>query len=370
MATALHDLTAIEIFRFIVHVIDPGTGELQPAGLDTPIGAGSAFPHDLFQKYILSTLRDEQRRHALFKEPPGTVASAYAAIRTSPHEFVPRTEAIAQHLHAVMEESRYAEWIRAGDVMVALFRAPSDEEGTPPFMAIMKIDPSLVSIRRVVEVGGVRQVVFERGARIPEFAKGQVHKIALLAPERQPQPMPYDLILLDNDLRGTKVAQFFYRGFLESTLTRSAADGTRLVIGGIKAFISDPALPLEPGERKALFDRARDAMDVPVLSIPDLADRATADLPEPKRLEIRDQIVAHYRREALPDEEKIQPDETLPLSQPQVQKMLGTTTLVLDGGVTIRGKTAAFKSIVEQESTRDKQGRAKLTIKSKRLEWR
>jgi hypothetical protein len=366
MATPLQQLQSIEITDFIGHVIDHQTQRLELSGARTPLGPHSAFPSALFQDYILDTLKDDKRRHGLWGAPAGVVAGAFAALRAG-GDFVAGSQAIATHLYAVMSGSQYAGKIKPGDIMVVRFREAEDA-GPAPYLAVLKIDPSLAFIRRLEEVGGVLQMVFEQEAVIPRPAKGQVHKVALLAPERQVEPEPHDLVVLDNDLPRREVAQFFYRGFLEAALVRSAADGTRLLLDGLRAVVSAPDLGLDAIERNAVFTAGCAALAAAGLVTPrGLAQQAVAGLPAAAQAPVAARLMTFYAT-TLPVEDQIQPDDPVPIAPQQAESATRTLTYRLDDGVTIRGREEALARMLEF-SRPDAEGKTTLRLRTSRVSW-
>src|SRR5262245_29328141 len=96
----MEDIKTIKIVRFIDHIINHETRQLEPSQLDTPIGPG--FPHDLFAGYIEKALKSDGRRHARFREPAGKVISAVKSLRQPGGDFVQVSTTIAEHLYTTM----------------------------------------------------------------------------------------------------------------------------------------------------------------------------------------------------------------------------------------------------------------------------
>jgi len=373
----MEGIKAVKIVRFIDHIINHETRQLEPSQLDTPIGPESKFPHELFAGYILKALQSDGRRHSRFREPPGKVISAVRSLRHG-GDFVQISTDIAQHLYTTMNTSAYSASINPGDLMVALFSDGDDTSLQPAeYLALLKLDPSNDVIREVKIEDGKRRVVFVRkSTRIPEPGEKGIQKIALIDGERR-EDRPYDAVLLDKEIRRKAVAKFFHDAFLESDLVRSASDGPRLLLKPLKDFLADQANivdpPLQPGEKLEILANARRIVttqtEVPFsefldksLTLPARPGRP-ARPPEHTRT-IRAGAIAAFDT-PLPPEERIKPTDTVAIHAGAAARLTSRVTYVLDKGVKIEGDQQAMDDLLEIDENLDKQGRTKITIRTK-----
>jgi nucleoid associated protein NdpA len=381
-AKPLGALTNLRITSFIVHIIDHTTGSLKLSGLKTPVGP--PFPHDFFKQYILLALADPLSRRACFRAGTGVVSGAFAALRADPARFVDESKAIANHLYGVMDKSPYKNQIKAGDIMVALFQEAAEEGqeeeqpeslNSPEYLAILKIDPSDAVIRRVVPVNGQQQVIFEtRDDRVPTAEENKIQKIALIG-ERQPEPEPHDLVILDNNIKQVGVAQFFYDEFLESSLNREPGETTQKILGKVKRVASKKAdlvkPPLAPLERLRIIDRTAAFLRKGVPVTPsEVAEKAVSLPGRPKadveaiRSAILEDLTSRGRQE-----DRIPAQQAVQVSRAAVAAQTETIKYVLDGGIQITGAAEEIRQRV-QISPPNAAGEMTVTITTQTLEIR
>lgn len=367
----LESLADLRITSFIAHIVDHRSGSLKLSGLETPVGEG--FPHDFFKQYILRALSDPLRRRACFRPGSGVVSGAAAALRAGSRSFVEASQAIASRLYTVMGESRYNRLIKPGDIMVALFRDAAEGNAGPEYMAILKIDPSDAIIRRAVQVDGKQQVIFEtREDRIPAVEENKIQKIALLG-ERQPDPEPHDLVILDNNIKQVGVAHFFYDDFLESWLNPNPVEVTQLIMREVKRFVSKRpdvvSPPLAARERVSIVDGTAALLrrGVPV-DLQTVAQHAVRNLDRSRsdKQAIRGGLVDHLSSRGRP-EERIAPQQVVPVSPATVDAETATLTYVVDGGIQITGAADQMQERV-QISPPDAAGIMTITIRTQLLE--
>jgi hypothetical protein len=368
----LESLVDLRITHFIAHIIDHQTGSLGLSALATPLGSG--FPHDFFKQYILHAVSDPLRRRACFRTPSGVVSGAYAAVSANAQGFVAASQTVASHLYEIMGRSSYKRRIKPGDIMVALFEDAAQETGKGPrYLAILKIDPSDGIIRNVVQIGGKQQVTFEtRNDRVPTAEENKIQKIALIG-KRQTQPEPHDLVLLDNNIKQVGVAHFFYDEFLESTLKRDAREVTQFLVRDVKKFVSqkaDVVTPmLTPAERLRIVDGtvAYLRRGVPV-ELGEIAQQGVElpDRPGKDVQALRAALVEHLSSHGRP-EERIKPQETVPVSPAAAEEEVASITYILDGGIEIRGKADEVNQRVEF-SAPDAARTFTITIRTQTLE--
>jgi hypothetical protein len=359
---ALKDL---RITRFIVHIVDHKTQTLALSGLETPVGASSGFPHPFFQHYILQALASPLRRRACFLPSGGVVSSAFSALMASPQSFVDTSQLIASRLYDVMRQSSYSALIKPGDLMLALCQDAAKADG-PAYLAILKLDPSDAVMRRVVQVGDKQQVIFEtRDGRVPEAEENKIQKIAVIG-QRVPEPEPFDLILLDNNINEVKVARFFYGDFLQCSLNRDPGEVTQFLFREVKRLVSrspNVVTPsLAPDERRSIVDTAaaRLVRGGPVV-LDDFA-RQVSQVPgrsAPQVEAMRAALVERLSRGR--PEERISPSETVSVDRAAAEAQSKIITYVLDGGIQIRGDAAQIKQRVTI-SPRDAAGNVTITI--------
>jgi len=347
----------LRITNFIAHVVNHQTGALDLIDLETPVN--DEFPHDFFGQYIRNALKDPLHRRACFRDKPGIVKQAFSDLQNGKVSFVKASRITANHLYSVMSGSRYKEWIKAGDVMLAMVQNGD--------LVIFKIDPSDAVIREVEGKEGNRRVVFrKREDRIPTAQENNVQKIAVVYGARRPDPEPHDIVLLDKNIKERGVAHFFYDDFLQSFLNRSPREISQILLDGIKKIVSHRP-DLTPAERIAIVDRAtaRLLIGTPV-AIEDLAadSMLAVTRPKPQRDAIASALAQALRTRP---EEPIAEGETLPLDVAEVERKAGKTVYRIEGGIRISGDTDQIRERV-QISEPDAGGVVTVTIRTGTLE--
>jgi hypothetical protein len=374
-------LKDVEIVRFVAHLVDPQTGGLKLSNAETPVGPGSAFPHAFFKRHILHALGAEGRRLAAYQSPgSGTVESAFALFRNGGLDFVQASERIARHLEDRIAKSPYRENIEPGDLMVAHFReaAAAGDGGSPgesarDFLAILKIKPSDAVIRRQETKGGKTWVEFETDERIPSAREGgerKLQKVALLSERREAEPEPFDLVVLDYQLNRKGVAQFFYRDFLESELSRDPSETTQQLIDELARVIRQSEKlvtpPLSPPEKLAVL-----AGGLRVLASRDrVSPRAVAEealalpgRPAEQRAALQQQVLARLEAPSRPDR-KVLPEEEVPIVNGLARRRGEKRSYRLDDGVVLTGDAQALDQMVAIAGP-DAQDRYTLTIRTR-----
>jgi 37-kD nucleoid-associated bacterial protein len=365
----------LRITRFIVHVVNHQTGSLDLSDLDTPTGPASQFPEDFFKNYVLYALRNDLRRRARFREPAGKVKTAFNRLLAGGQDFIAASKDIASHLYGVMSASRYKAQIKPGDIMVALFEEVGKDGAAPvTYMAILKIDPSDAVIREVVNEKGRQRVLFQkRDDRIPDVEENKIQKIAVVSPERQTEPEPHDLVILDNNIKRVGVANFFFDDFLETALSRNPKEVTEALIDGVKLFVSrrpDVVRPaLVPTERLSIVDRATALLQrTEPIALDDFTRQVVeaAGRPEAQAREVRTALLQDLQNLPL---EKLQPQEVVAVDAEEATRKGKTLTFLLDGGVRISGPAAAVRDLVSVGPP-DAAGIYTITIETQILEIR
>jgi hypothetical protein len=350
----------MEIIRFIAHVIDHRSSMLELSDVETPVN--SLFPHDFFLQYIRHAREHKMRRRACFKNEDGRVYRAFQRILRDPQELVAASKEIAGHLYQAMSEGPFSRLIHPGDVMIALVA----EEGAR-WLAILKIDPSDAVIRRLVMTAAGPQVIFEkRGNRIPTVEEDTVQKIAVLYDQTQEAPEPHDLVLLDNNIKETKVARFFWDAFLGSRLNRDGREVAQLFAKRVKRVVSQQ--PLSPDEQRrivnsqeALLRRGRP------LSIRSLARETVqaSGRSGEEAVKLEDELVRDVTSYGPPDE-RIGENEIVPVDADAATELSRTRTYLLDGGIRVTGPTDEMEKRLK--IVRSPGGAITLTLKTDSLE--
>jgi len=371
------NVAQLQFTHFIVHVVDHKTHRLELSTREAPIGAPGQFPHDFFRDYVVQALSHPGHRLARFRDrKKGKVSSAFASLGQNGGQFVPVSRMIAQHLCDVMNLSRYKDWIKAGDIMVATFRdtAGKHQGDEMEYLAILKIDPSEAIIRHVRESpdGKERWVEFEESdERIPELSEAEIQKIAVVSATRLNEPQEHDLTILDNNLKmQTEVAHFFYDSFLEAELARSATVTTRVILDQTKRFVSQRAdviqPPLSPQEAGDIVAETAAELEKGVsVSVPTLVGKVVrlqaSRTPEDTQ-KVRDGLAAQLTRKP-PKALRLPPEQQVAVDGQTAKSKAKKLTYVLDRNVKIQGDLADVRAMVEVQ--RLASGEVKITIKSK-----
>jgi hypothetical protein len=354
----------MKITRFIAHVIDHRSSTLALSDVETPVN--SSFPHDFFAQYILHALGHELRRRACFGSKNGRVHQAFRRLLADPSQFVPASKEMAGYLYQAMCQGPFSRLIHPGDIMFALV-----SEGNSQSLAILKIDPSEALIRHLVMTPAGPQVLFEqRDSRLPTVKEETVQKIAVLFDQRHAAPEPHDLIILDNNIKETKVARFFWDGFLGSQLNRDGRDMASLFNSRPKRFASKQ--PLTVGEKRrfvnAVEDTLRQGRPLSARTLATKAVQATGRVgAEAAKLEnalVRD-VISYGRRD-----ERITEAEIVPVDGDVAAALSQMRTYVLDGEIQVTGPTAALEDKRRVKIVQSPGGQITLTIEATSLEIR
>ena len=366
----------LRITKFIAHIVDHETGDFVLSDLETPIDDGGDFPSSFFEDYLRAALADENRRLACFKDPrSGRVVTAFDAWRGGLASFVDASREIALHLYDVMTSSRYAERIKRGDVMVTLFQerkegAADSGRDSPTYMAILKITPSDAILRHVETVEGKRRVVFQRDERIPApTEKKEIQKIALLCDRRRPDPEPFDLAILDHNIRRKNVANFFYDDFLGTTLNRDAEDDTGFILQVAKAVVANRDLGLTAPQQKTVVGQVEDVLGHREEVSPNaLAEEVSLEIPDESLARVQEALV--HRFETHPQESRrIQPMQVVRTSPEFARNASASRTYSLDRNVKISGPGDALDQMMDIQGP-DSQGNYVISLKTRRFQIR
>jgi hypothetical protein len=362
MTMSLETIQHVEILKFIVHIVDHKAPNPQLFDLETPLTPD--FPHQLFEDYILLALQDENRRRACFREPGGTVITQLRKLLGSPGNFLDASQQIARRLHAAMSGSQSSSWITPGDLMVALFRDRDAKGVAPTYLALLKVDLSDAVVQRIEKIGNQQRVVFETTSRVPASGEGQLHKIALVAGQRETTPEPYDLVILDQDIAREAVARFFYDQFLEADLNRSDSQRTRVVLEGLRhAVFQQP--DMVSFEKLQIVNRAEEIFQKGgKTSAQALVEQMVGALVPPARQQtVREGLLASLTRRA-----KVAADEPVAIDVREVQKATKKLTYVLDLQVRISGDAVDVKKLVKIDPKPDAAGFTVIRIATQRFD--
>lgn len=357
------------ITRFIAHIVDPQTSRIRLSDLETPIGDGSGFPHEFFHRYIQLAVRDPNRRLACIAQPTAVVPKTVTDLLNNQLGFVEASRSIAKHLDKVIAgaDSRYRDFIKVGDVMVALFEDEStNRSGRPAYVAVLKVNPSETVTRHAEIRNGKRLVVFESDDRVPEPAEDKVQKIALLSPQRIRTPEPHDVVILDYNLALRAVANFFYDDFLGTTLNRDADELTGDLLRSLPRLLqqTEKQIPLGVPEKLEILDRAHTALEERKYVTPAEFVGAALDQIAPADVirEIGESYAKKFDRDKRPHRQ-IKPNQKVRVNRARVAQAQ-KRTYQLDQGVQVSGTIAALDQLVEIDDHSDAQGRTVLTIRS------
>lgn len=336
----------MEIQRFIAHVIDHRNSMLELSSVETPVDPN--FPHEFFEQYILHALGHNLRRYACFRNTPGRVDQAFRRILDDPDQFVSASREIAGYLYQVMSEGPFSRLINPGDIMVALVEDGDGAERCKG-LAILKIDPSEALIRHQVMSEGGPQVLFERrDNRVPNPQEGgAVQKIAVLYERPRTRPERHDLVILDNNIKATKVARFFWDSFLEARLNRDGREVVQVLDDRVKRVVSQQ--PVAPEAKRKVVSGARQILrEGHPLSVRSLARKAVeaAGLNAEDAGSLEAELVRDITSFGRPDE-RISEDEIVPVDADAAAARSKMLTYVLDGGIQITGPADAMEKRVK-----------------------
>lgn len=372
--------TSYEITHFIAHIADPGSGQLTLSDLPTPIGAGSNFPHDFFRKYLTFPIGNANSRLATFRDRTQAVvgkAMASLAADPDPDRFVAVSRDIATHMNKVLAGRRSAGPIQIspGDLMVARFLVVNGTgDGAVPHLALMKIHPTKTVLRHAETDQGQRIVkVYESGESVPAPAEDALQKIAIVAPAPLPEPLPHDVLVLDQQIGHKDVATFFFDEFLETDLARDPDTDAAFVLDTIKSKLSQaPRMvspPLSAGERLQVVARAESVLiEQPVVVLEDLVHKSVevlAHRPVEARKKIEDALTDRFSKVSK-TAQRLRSDQVVSVSPQKVKDLSETRTFTFDHGVTLRGPSDRLAQMMT--IGRDADNRTLVTITTNRFD--
>ena len=339
------------ITHFIAHIADPGSGQLTLSDLPTPIGAGSNFPHDFFLKYLTFPIGKANSRLATFRDrTKAVVGRAVASLVPDPDpaSFVAVSREIAIHMNGVLQRRSSAGPIKIspGDLMVARFlRENGTGEDALAHLALMKIHPTKTVLRHAETDQGQRIVkVYESGESVPAPAEDALQKIAIVAPAPLPEPLPHDVLILDQQIGHKDVATFFFDEFLETDLARDPDSDAVFVLDTIKGKLSQASRmvspPLSAGERLQVVAKTESVLlEKPVIVLEELVDESVevlAERPVEARKKIKDALIDRFNKVPR-TAQRLRPDQVVSVTPQKVAELSRTRTFKLDHDVILSG---------------------------------
>ena len=219
--TRLRNLQNVIVKEAIVHILEPKEGKKTISERNIPLRNNPALS-EYFAEHIKLSSNDPMARSARFlkRKPDETSGICHEMFRDS-SRFISGSQQLAELLFDAMGQDQR---VSDGDLVVCRYSvgAAQDQE----YLAIIKLDP----------VGAFRNVEMEDPGTGKKYIDLQIdpfvfprttdilQKGAYIG--ASPQNEHYDLLLLDKQLKGAEVAQFFYADFLGVDFVQDPAELT------------------------------------------------------------------------------------------------------------------------------------------------
>jgi hypothetical protein len=219
----------IRLERGVVHVVDHlENPEPLLSQAELPLDRDADL-RSYFQAQIRNASKDPAAAGARFVPADvGGAAQHCRALLASLDTFLTGSQRLAQLLFFAMRKDR-----RISPGSLAVFRYTAGNYPGRPFLALLKLDPSVMLVQQVRTVSGGVVVSLKPIEDVLPGTRERLQKAALV--QQPPQSGDPDLLLLDRQTE--EVAEFFARGFLQAEPLLDARERTkRLHLGLITAY--------------------------------------------------------------------------------------------------------------------------------------
>jgi 37-kD nucleoid-associated bacterial protein len=221
----VRDAGDVKLLRGIVHVVDHRQEQPVLSELELDLEHHGELV-SYFEGQVRNALGDPAAGAANFKAAGTRARELCASALAQPERFVLLSQELARLLFDAMGKDLR---ISPGSLAVCLYEGSSYPGES--FVALLKIDPSLMLQQKVVELPAGRQVTFDLLDNVMPAARERLHKAALV---RQPGKGEYQLLLLDRQTERL-AATFFAEGFLGAQPKLDEVEHTRALYFGLHA---------------------------------------------------------------------------------------------------------------------------------------
>jgi len=250
--------SGVRLQRLIAHDVDHHNLD-QPvlSDIESPLDAQGEVAQ-FFARHIKESRDHHLARQAVFREEDGSVIRELCrtAMADPERDLVASSREIARRLFASMMRKADAGGsstdgdaaadgaaskplkpdlrISSGELVVCTFT----EGDGPPWLALLKMDPTQAFTSRQETINGQLRIVFEAVGEV--MPTGELQKCAFVLPKKVADQRGYDLIVLDQQVARygvhKLVSSFFLDRFLRCTPSLEIAETNRAFILGSQAF--------------------------------------------------------------------------------------------------------------------------------------
>jgi hypothetical protein len=305
-----------------------------PSLATEPISMDDDDLRKYFEDHIKSCVKSTQLRMGKLPNPEGLVCSSCARMITEGHDcFLDVSQAIAWWLQKqVTRESGVTV-----DLAVVPFR---DIDTDNRYIALLKLDPMRVFLRKESETGAFEQMLV-----LPNASHGLTTWAILRTYDEEAR---YDLLY-----RASGEDDFWTPDFLECEELATPRQMTKLVLSETAKWLDANAEVISPELAKELAEAVRDSAQSDMMDLEELSERVI-----PNSL-MRDNFVGKMLDKGL-TEMRFEPDSEW------AERQSRKTTYVLDDGVTVAGPSDVIDGVVQILPKSD-DGKTRLVIESKKF---
>lgn len=213
----MRHINSVAIHRVIVHVLDKNLEEPLLTDFEQKINEEI---HDLLEKHIVRSLKDDENRIAKFISGPNIVRDCCDAMLYHSDLFIEESKKIARHLFHSMKRHGNTS---SGDLVICIYSADDQKA-----VALLKMDYRKSYVHDIEHVDDKFKVsIVPQEIALPGLGQ-RLQKCAFIKPYESNNE--YDLVLLDKQQRseqGQEVAHFFADDFLNCNILIDSKDQTK-----------------------------------------------------------------------------------------------------------------------------------------------
>lgn len=307
---------------------------------DAPVLASEPISMDddelrkYFEDHIKSCVKSTQLRMGKISNIEGVVSSSCARMINEGHEcFLDVSHALAWWLHKqVSRESGVTV-----DLAVVPFR---DIDTDNRYIALLKLDPMRVFLRREVENGAFEQMLV-----LPNASHGLGTWAILRTYDEEAR---YDLLF-----RATSDDDFWTPDFIECEELATPRQMTKLVLSETAKWLDANSEVISPELAKEIAESVKESAQSDFIDLEELSERVI-----PNSL-MRDNFIGQMLDKGL-TETRFEPDSEW------AERQSRKTTYVLDDGVSVAGPSDVIDDVVQILPKSD-DGKTRLVIESRKF---
>jgi len=338
----MREINSIILHKVIVHVLDKNMDQPLFADYEQEI---TEEIHELLEKHIIRSLKDDDNRTAKFISGPNVVRDNCDAMLYGESSFIESSKKIAQHLFNAMKSHGN---VSPCDLVVCIYSVDNIK-----YVALLKMDYRKSHIHDVEYVGDKFKVsIIPQEIGLPGAGQ-RLQKCAFIKLYEANEQ--YDLIILDKQQttdQDHEVANFFVKEFLNSNMLVDSKDKTKMFKNMTEKWVRN--------QLRQDIEQAEKVREV-------LAD----NLKHEEEINIR-----NFVEEAMNGNEEIQNDyidyinnngfqiTSFEVNKPWVEKKLKKKSIKTDTGFEIKNDRDCFDDNLKFHVKKNGDGTVDLVIKN------